>query len=542
TPKYLGGLKLKYCLEDLEGVSGKVLEIGCGGGAMMRAIKRYRPDLEVHGLDLSRTALSVALDAGGDVKYASGDAHGLPIASASHDAVVMLDVLEHLPDPNAALTEVHRIMKPSGTFHLYCPLEGDIRNLHGILHRLGWRAKEKLIGHIQNYTEAELYRQLNSSGLFRKDSRWSGHAISQIVDVAYFSWLEVSHREKIGSVEAPLYTENSSKAGRLLRALTKAVSVIMYAESLLVGWLPASGVHVGCIKQKKSRFFDLVAERQNKSSMAIGSAVRSKLGAAFGLLRNRPSEAVDWLGIIAEAAEDTIRGRPQNIPSVDLPDMLEDLEILGIEPYQVDEGLLLGIEKHVAKATHTIADQAPFALSHSADIHLSQFLYMMCRAIKPQVVIETGVGYGASSAFILKAMEANGIGELHSIDIPPLSEGSEEFIGVFVPEHLAARWILHRGTSRTVRPRLLEEVGQVDLFIHDSAHTYRTVTFELSIVLPYLNDRAVVVVDDADCNWAFSEHLERSQPTRWYLARGNSKGSLFGVSVHMPINTRREHG
>ena len=116
SPKYLGGLKLKYCLEDLEGVRGKVLEIGCGGGAMTRSIKRYRPDLEVHGLDLSKSALSIALDMGGDIDYGAGDADRLPFAPGTYDAVVMLDILEHLPDPKVALAEVHRILVSAACF------------------------------------------------------------------------------------------------------------------------------------------------------------------------------------------------------------------------------------------------------------------------------------------------------------------------------------------------------------------------------------------------------------------------------------------
>jgi len=48
----------------------------------------------------------------------------------------------------------------------------------------------------------------------------------------------------------------------------------------------------------------------------------------------------------------------------------------------------------------------------------NSFLYAICRKLKPHVVIETGVHYGASSAFILQALYDNNFGHLYSIDLP----------------------------------------------------------------------------------------------------------------------------
>jgi len=51
----------------------------------------------------------------------------------------------------------------------------------------------------------------------------------------------------------------------------------------------------------------------------------------------------------------------------------------------------------------------------------NSYLYVFCRHFQPEIVIETGVYYGASSAFILKALEANGKGHLYSIDLPDVT-------------------------------------------------------------------------------------------------------------------------
>jgi hypothetical protein len=46
----------------------------------------------------------------------------------------------------------------------------------------------------------------------------------------------------------------------------------------------------------------------------------------------------------------------------------------------------------------------------------AHFLYALCRLIRPRIVVETGVAAGVSSAFILKALNDNSYGILHSID------------------------------------------------------------------------------------------------------------------------------
>jgi ubiquinone/menaquinone biosynthesis C-methylase UbiE len=243
TPRFLGGLRLRYCLDDLVGVRGKVLEVGCGAGAMARAIQRHRPDLLVFGMDLSRHALEAAKLAGGKVRYTAGDAHRLPLASGSFEAIVVLDVLEHLPDPAAALAEIHRLLRPGGTFHLFCPVEGDLRCLHGILRRFGWRAKERLIGHIQQFTEHGLNRLLQGAGFSVEASRKSGHLLNQVADTAYFTLIQGLGRGVPRSVEGYLESSTFGGAQVLIRQLKNMISVASYWESALLSDSPGSGVH-----------------------------------------------------------------------------------------------------------------------------------------------------------------------------------------------------------------------------------------------------------------------------------------------------------
>jgi len=144
--------------------------------------------------------------------------------------------------------------------------------------------------------------------------------------------------------------------------------------------------------------------------------------------------------------------------------------------------------------------------------------YALVRLVQPTLVVETGVCDGFSSRFLLLAMQRNGLGTLHSIDLPnqdvPLgSEGARQTdilpsgrsTGWLVPAELRARWHLHLGDAKDLLPKLLPELDQIDIFIHDSLHTYEHMLFEFRTAWPYLCDGGILLSDDTDWNEAFAE-------------------------------------
>ncbi len=144
-----------------------------------------------------------------------------------------------------------------------------------------------------------------------------------------------------------------------------------------------------------------------------------------------------------------------------------------------------------------------------ADTTLAILAYKICRIIQPELVVETGVAHGITSAYILHALEENRKGHLYSIDLPAFKQGSEKFIGNAIPERLKNRWTLMLGLSNKVLPGLLSRLGKIDMFLHDSDHSYHNQKMEYNISWKYLKHGGVLLSDDVNNSDAFIEFAER---------------------------------
>ena len=189
------------------------------------------------------------------------------------------------------------------------------------------------------------------------------------------------------------------------------------------------------------------------------------------------------------------------------------------------------VEKKVAHGISALPSQAPFPLFHNGDFGLARLCYLLVRVTQPSTVVETGVCYGVTSAFLLQALRVNGAGCLHSIDLPPLAKTGDEFVGTLVPEDLRPGWRLHRGRSVDLLPDLARALRQIDFFLHDSLHTYRNMSQEFETVTPFLAPQAIVVADDVQGNSAFVDWVSRSRTAYSAVLREHSKPTLLGLAM-----------
>jgi len=128
-------------------------------------------------------------------------------------------------------------------------------------------------------------------------------------------------------------------------------------------------------------------------------------------------------------------------------------------------------------------------------------LYMICRAIEPDIVVQTGVMYGSFDAYILQALHKNGHGELHSIDLP--NNESEFENGYLIPSYLRDRWTLHLGDVNDILPGLLDDIGSIDMFIHDSHHEKQQMIWEFRTGFKSLSRGGILASHDILKNDSF---------------------------------------
>ncbi len=239
-----------------------------------------------------------------------------------------------------------------------------------------------------------------------------------------------------------------------------------------------------------------------------------KLEGGLALLARDPRQLFAVVGDQAQRSVDRLRPRPSGAQRP-LEEVVAGLDgaLAGDVAARLMEDGLAEIDAQVRERVSNLGSELPFPLAYNASPSLARLCYALCRALRPAAVLETGVGYGVSSSFILKALALNGGGELVSVDRAPVRPGVESYIGALVPDELRAHWTLHRGTSRHLLPRLLPQIEGLSLFVHDSQHTYRNISWELRTVTRFLTRPAAVLVDDPVGNRAFEQWVERTRPS-----------------------------
>lgn len=113
-------------LDAIEFPAGaEVMEIGCGSGAVCRAIATRSGVGRVIGVDPSPVLLERARDLAAGMprlRFAEGDGRASGLADASFDVVILYTTLCHVPEPARAVAETYRLLRPGGTLGVF---DGD---------------------------------------------------------------------------------------------------------------------------------------------------------------------------------------------------------------------------------------------------------------------------------------------------------------------------------------------------------------------------------------------------------------------------------
>jgi hypothetical protein len=165
-------------------------------------------------------------------------------------------------------------------------------------------------------------------------------------------------------------------------------------------------------------------------------------------------------------------------------------------------------------------------------------LHALVTLTRPKHIVEVGVSAGLSSTYFLHALELNGKGMLHSIDLPEreiestpprkiswaLPPGKNS--GWAVPQSLKKNWDLRLGKCNEILPDLIKEVESVDLFLYDVPYEIEVAESDFAVADQKLREGSIVLADN--CPIPISWWARRRRRSR-IVTRKNS--GLQGFSL-----------
>ncbi|PIT87881.1 MAG: hypothetical protein COU31_00470 [Candidatus Magasanikbacteria bacterium CG10_big_fil_rev_8_21_14_0_10_40_10] len=229
----------------------RVLEIGCGAGQFIRAIKKNRPDLNCYGADISQPALDKAKTAGDGVDYRISEPYKLPFDRNYFAAVLIFDVLEHLEDPAGMLAEVRRVLTQDGIFHCFVPCEGDGLSIwHKYEAQHHRDLTKKYAGHVQRFSRRSLFELMCANGFKIFKKRYSSHWLGQMLDLFVFKSMDAMSRKQGGRQinNEAFFEQINAQTGSVFRLFKKLVNFLVNVESAKLAIFPSPNVHISARK------------------------------------------------------------------------------------------------------------------------------------------------------------------------------------------------------------------------------------------------------------------------------------------------------
>ncbi len=203
---------------DCAELAGLVLDIGC---ADQKPRRHLGADADYVGLDYYNTATGWY----GTRPDVFGDAQRLPLQSQSIDHVLLLDVLEHLPQPAACLEEIQRVLRPGGRLIIQVPFMYPLHDAPLDFHR---------------WTRFGLHRAAQEAGFEIVRESAIGHPLETSALVAniassksVLNWVQRRNPLALLAIGLPFLVLWRNVVARVLAALSSSDELMPYAYRMV---------------------------------------------------------------------------------------------------------------------------------------------------------------------------------------------------------------------------------------------------------------------------------------------------------------------
>jgi 2-polyprenyl-3-methyl-5-hydroxy-6-metoxy-1,4-benzoquinol methylase len=127
----------------------RILDVGCGAGLFFDALQRFG---HVEGIEADESAVQAA--GKWRASIFAGELDGSFKPAAPYDTILMLDILEHVPNPEVVLRHARALLKPNGQILITVPAFNWL-----------WTTHDDLNQHFRRYTAAQMRRTVTTAGL-----------------------------------------------------------------------------------------------------------------------------------------------------------------------------------------------------------------------------------------------------------------------------------------------------------------------------------------------------------------------------------------
>lgn len=161
--KYWHSRRFAEVLKVIKPVSGPVLDIGCHGGTFTKVILSKIGTKKIYGIDISHLAMDYAKRKIPYGNFQVADAAKIPFKDSFFEAVICLEVLEHVDDPGTVVLEINRVLKKGGYTVLLVPIDNRLFRIVWFLWTMYypvWRH-----AHVQSFQNNSLENIIDKVGL-----------------------------------------------------------------------------------------------------------------------------------------------------------------------------------------------------------------------------------------------------------------------------------------------------------------------------------------------------------------------------------------
>ncbi len=151
---------------DIRTSTPKIIEVGCSTGYLLEDLRAVYPRATLVGLDLIASGLRKAHAALPDCPVAQADACELPVTDGCADAVVSVNLLEHVKDDRRALGEITRVLRPGARAVLVVPAGPGLYDYY-----------DRFLHHERRYARGEMAHKARCVGLHVESDLYLGSVV-----------------------------------------------------------------------------------------------------------------------------------------------------------------------------------------------------------------------------------------------------------------------------------------------------------------------------------------------------------------------------